>query len=174
MSAQRTPSQTIGPFFHEALRWEDGGNVSFAEPGARIVLTGRVTDGAGAPVADAMMETWQLSPAGGTPRPAAGDARPHGFARVQTASDGGYRIETSLPGGELPCLEVAFFARGLLKALRTRVYFAPEERVAGDPALRALAGSPRAKTLVARSSGAHEYRWDVRLQGEGETVFFAV
>ena len=83
-------------------------------------------------MADAMMETWQLSPAGRPPRPAAGDARPHGFARVQTASDGGYRIETSLPGGELPCLEVAFFARGLLKALRTRVYFAPEERVAGE------------------------------------------
>jgi len=173
MAEARTPSQTIGPFFHEALRWEDGGNVTFAEPGRRIVLSGRVLDGAGAPVADAMMETWQLSPAGRTPAPATGSARPHGFGRVETGKDGRYRIETSLPGGELPCIEVSFFARGLLKALRTRVYLASEERVRADPALHALAGSPRLKTLVAAPAGANEYRWDVRLQGEGETVFFA-
>lgn len=174
MAARRTPSQTVGPFFHEALRWKDGGNVTFAEPGRRIVLAGRVLDGAGEAVDDALMETWQLSPLGKTPASAAGDGRPHGFGRVETDEDGRFRIETSMPGGEAPCLEVAFFARGLLKALRTRVYLAPEERVRADPVLRAISGSPRLKTLIARSSGGDEYRWDVRLQGAGETVFFAV
>lgn len=170
---QRTPSQTIGPFFHEALRWKDGGRVSFAEAGQRIVLTGRVTDGAGEPVGDAMIETWQLSPQGGTPAAASGSANPHGFGRVETAKDGGYRIETSMPGGALPCLEVTLFARGLLKGLRTRVYFAAEDRVRSDPALARIGASPRVATLVARPGGANEYRWDVRLQGESETVFFA-
>ncbi len=174
MAARRTPSQTVGPFFHEALRWADGGNVTFAEPGRRIVLTGRVLDGTGEPVTDAMMETWQLSPLGKAPAPATGDARPHGFGRVETGGDGSFRIKTSMPGGETPCLEVAFFARGLLKGLRTRVYFAAEDRVRADPVLHAIAGSPRVKTLIAQSAGGDEYRWDVRLQGEGETVFFAV
>ena len=173
MGAQRTPSQTIGPFFHEALRWKDGGHVTFSEPGKRIVLTGRVTDGAGAPVADALMETWQLSPAGKPPAPATGAAKPHGFGRVETAKDGTFRIETAMPGGDCPHVDVSLFARGLLKALRTRVYLAAEDRVRSDPALNAIAASPRVKTLVATPAGANEYRWDVRLQGEGETVFFA-
>ncbi len=165
--AGRTPSQTIGPFFHEALRWEDGARVTLAQPGERIVLTGRIVDGAGEPVSDALMETWQRALA-----PATGNAKPHGFARLETSADGSYRIETTLPAGDAPCLEVTLFARGLLKALRTRVYFAPQERVRADPALAALADSPRLATLVARRD-AGGWRWDVRLQGEGETVFFA-
>ncbi|MGZ5037080.1 MAG: protocatechuate 3,4-dioxygenase subunit alpha [Usitatibacter sp.] len=169
---ERTPSQTIGPFFHEGLRWRDGGKVAFAEGGRRIVLTGRVIDGAGDPVGDAMIETWQLSPKGSAPAAAEADANPTGFGRVETAKDGTYRIETAMPGGELPCIDVAIFARGLLKALRTRVYLAPEDRVRSDPALAPIAGSPRVKTLVASGTG-DEYRWDIRLQGEGETVFFA-
>jgi len=163
----RTPSQTIGPFFHEALRWPDGARVTLAEPGERIVLTGRIVDGAGDPVGDAMMETWQRALA-----PASGSAKPHGFGRLQTAQDGSYRIETTLPPDDAPYLEVTLFARGLLKALRTRVYFVTEERVRADPALAALGDAPRARTLVARRDGA-EWRWDVRLQGEGETVFFS-
>jgi protocatechuate 3,4-dioxygenase alpha subunit len=173
MAAKRTPSQTVGPFFHEALRWPDGGNVTFAEAGERIVLAGRVIDGAGDAVADALVETWQLSPRGKTPAPATGHARPHGFGRVETAKDGTFRIETSMPGGAAPCIEVSIFARGLLKALRTRVYFAAEELVRADPVLRGLSGSDRVKTLLAQASGPREYRWEVRLQGPGETVFFA-
>jgi protocatechuate 3,4-dioxygenase alpha subunit len=173
MAAQRTPSQTIGAFFHEGLRGKDGAKITFAEGGRRIVLTGRVLDGAGEPVPDALMETWQLSPQGKTPAPASGAAKPHGFGRVEMAKDGSYRIETSMPGGDCPFIDVTFFARGLLKGLRTRVYLAPEERVRADPALKALAQSPRLKTLLATHAGGDEYRWDVRLQGEGETVFFA-
>jgi protocatechuate 3,4-dioxygenase, alpha subunit len=171
--AARTPSQTIGPFFHEALRWRDGGRVGLAEAGTAIRLSGRVLDGEGLPVDDAMVETWQLSPSGQAPAPSSGGDRPHGFARVETGKDGGFSIETRLPGGaSAPCLEVAIFARGLLKPLRTRVYLAPEAEVRADPQMQALAGSPRLATLVAAPAGPGEWRWDVRLQGDGETVFF--
>ena len=166
--ADRTPSQTVGPFFHEALRWKDGGKVASAGGGEPVVLVGRITDGAGAPVGDAMVETWQAQ----SPGAAASSGNPRGFARVETSADGTFRIETSMPPSELPFLDVTLFARGLLKALRTRVYLAPEEAVRADPLLAPIASSPRLATLVARRAGA-EYRWDVRLQGEDETVFFA-
>ena len=170
----RTPSQTVGPFFSDALRWHDGGIVKFAEPaGDRIVIEGRVFDGAGAAVADALVETWQLSPTGRACAPAPGDANPHGFGRVNTSADGSFRIETAMPGGSgVPFLEVTLLARGLLKALRTRVYLAPLERVRTEPSLAPLSASPRLATLVASAQGGGRYRWDVHLQGEGETVFF--
>jgi protocatechuate 3,4-dioxygenase alpha subunit len=172
--ADRTPSQTIGPFFHEALRWRNGHRVDLAEPGATVRLTGRILDGAGAPVGDAMIETWQTSPTGEAPSAATASDKPHGFARVETTKDGGYEIETRMPGGSgAPCLEVAIFARGLLKPLRTRVYLAAEAQVREDPAMKALAQSPRLPTLVATPGAGGEWRWDVRLQGEAETVFFA-
>jgi protocatechuate 3,4-dioxygenase alpha subunit len=157
--ADRTPSQTVGPFFSEALRWQDGGRIAPTAPGARMVLTGRITDGAGNPVGDALVEA-QL-------------AKPHGFGRVETAKDGTYRLEAPLASDAAPFLDVVIFARGLLKPLRTRVYFAPEERVRADPALQALGESPRLGTLIATPAGEAQFRWDIRLQGEGETVFFA-
>lgn len=170
--ADRTPSQTVGPFFHEALRWKDAGRVAFAREGERVVVTGRMTDGAGEPVADAMVESWQRAPGGDWPS-GEGSANPFGFARVETGRDGTFRIETQKPGGPHPHLDIAIFARGLLKPLRTRVYLAPLEQVREDPALKPLAASPRVATLVGEPGKAGEYRWDVRLQGEGETVFFA-
>jgi protocatechuate 3,4-dioxygenase alpha subunit len=166
--AERTPSQTVGPFFHEALRWKDGGKVPLAGDGEPVVLVGRITDGAGAPVSDAMVEAWQVLPQGA----AATSGNPRGFARVETERDGTFRIETRMPPAQVPYLDVALFARGLLKPLRTRVYLAPEAAVKSDPLLASIASSPRLATLVARREG-NEYRWEVRLQGEGETVFFA-
>jgi protocatechuate 3,4-dioxygenase alpha subunit len=168
---ERTPSQTVGPFFHDALRWRDGHRAAFAEPGVDLVLVGRMLDGAGQPVGDALVETWQRSPTGATPA-ACRDGNPYGFARVETNKDGTFRIETRMPGGPAPHLDVTILARGLLKALRTRVYLAPEEAVRADPAMKALAASPRIATLLARHEGG-EYRWEVRLQGDGETVFFS-
>jgi protocatechuate 3,4-dioxygenase alpha subunit len=169
----RTPSQTVGPYFALVLPWPDGARVAFAEGGARVSVAGRVLDGEGHPVPDALIETWQRSPAGTTPQPASGASRPNGFARVAADGDGAFRIETAMPGGAIACLEVIVLARGLLKALHTRVYLAPEAQVRGDPALKSIAASPRVSTLVARPVGDGAYAWDVRLQGEGETVFFA-
>lgn len=175
----RTASQTIGPFFHEALRWPDGERVRFAERGEPIVLTGRLLDGAGQPLADSLIETWQLSPEGKTPASATDGGRPHGLGRVETKADGMYRIETLMPAapsGAPPFIDVTVFARGLLRPLRTRVYLADEARVRAEPLLGPLAGSTRVRTLIAAREGNESpavYRWDIRLQGVGETVFFA-
>jgi len=170
--AQRSPSQTIGPFFHEGLRWKDGGRVGFASSGERIVLTGRILDGAGEPVGDALIETWQQTPKASAAA-AQGSENPHGFGRVETAKDGTFRIETSIPTGDVPALDVSIFARGLLKALRTRVYLASREDARRDPLIARLGDSPRLDTLIAKPAGNSEYRWEVRLQGERETIFFA-
>ena len=169
--AARTPSQTVGPFFHEGLRWDEGHKVTFAEKGRPVAVFGRVLDGAGEPVADALIETWQRCATGviGT---SASEGRPHGFGRVSTGADGTFRIETTMPGGRAPFLDVTIHARGLLKAVRTRVYLADEGQVRADPLLAPLAGSPRVATLVARLTRDDQFQWDVRLQGEGETVFF--
>jgi protocatechuate 3,4-dioxygenase alpha subunit len=175
-----TPSQTVGPFFATDLYWRDGGRVLFGSHGRGIVLTGRVLDGAGAPVADALVETWQADPEGKAPAGGDGD-RPHGYARVRTGLDGGYRIETLMPGAVAapggaryaPQLSVMIFARGLLKAVVTRVFLADPAELADDPLARTIGDPARLRTLVAaRDPGDPSvYRWDVRLQGEGETVF---
>jgi len=166
---QRSPSQTVGPYYAIALPWKDGGRVTGCS-GARIVLEGRILDGAGQPVPDALLETWQAPDRNAAPSP---DGKPHGFGRVSADANGLYRIETAMPAGAAPCLDVTILARGLLKHLHTRVYFADEARVRSEPALAPLASSPRLATLIARKAAAGEYRWDVRLQGEDETVFFA-
>ncbi len=171
--AGRTPSQTIGPYYRFGLRWTDGGKVGFSETGKKVVITGRIFDGSGALVEDALIETWQHTPSNAIPAPASGSANPHGFGRSDTFDGGVFRIETLLPGGPVPAIDVTIFARGLLTALRTRVYLAPEADVRTDPLLAAVANSPRVKTLIATPAGGNEYRWDVRLQGEGETIFFA-
>ena len=170
--AGRTPSQTIGPFFHLGLRWPGAHRVGFAEKGTGVVLTGRIIDGAGEAVGDALFETWQDCATGAAPAGATGGANPNGFGRVETERDGTFRIETTMPGGPSPSIDVSIFARGLLKPLRTRVYFSPEAARA-DPVLAPVASSPRLGTLVAKRERDGEYRWDVRLQGEGETIFFA-
>jgi protocatechuate 3,4-dioxygenase alpha subunit len=169
----RSPSQTAGPFFHEGLRWPDSHRVTFAEPGIAVTLEGRLVDGAGEPVGDALVETWQASPTGGVPAPAGRGARPHGFGRVETDAEGRFRIDTLMPGGEAPFLDVSIFARGLMKALRTRVYLCPLDAARVDPALAAIAASPRLATLVAQPAGHGTWRWQGLLQGDCETVFFS-
>ena len=166
----RSPSQTVGPYFSIALPWKDGGRVTGCG-GEPLVLEGRVLDGAGQPVPDALVETWQ---APDRDAPPARDGKPHGFGRASADASGLFRIETAMPAGPVPFLEVTILARGLLKHVHTRVYFADEARVRGEAAMAPLAASPRLPTLIARRAADGEYRWDVRLQGEGETVFFAV
>ncbi len=179
--AIRTPSQTIGPFFHVGLKWEEGEKVAFESRGERITLTGRVHDGAGNPIADALIETWQAGPDGRAPVPGSA-ARVTGYSRAATDADGRYTIETVMPGacagagGEKlpPQIHVTIFARGLLKALRTRVFLAEPAAVTGDPLARAA--GPRVDTLIAlrdaKDSGT--WRWDVRFQGKDETAFIEI
>jgi len=178
---KRTPSQTIGPFFHGSLRWEGCERVQFAETGKAIVVTGKLLDGTGEPLGDSLIETWQLSPSGKPPAVPKDAAVPYGYGRIETARDGSFRIETLMPGaagGSAPHIEVTVLARGVLRALRTRVYLADEARVRADPILEPLAGSERVRTLIAsrargEAGSAPVYHWNIRLQGDGETVFFA-
>ena len=175
-----TPSQTVGPFFARDLLWKDGGTVLFPGRADRITLTGSVFDGNGAPIHDALFETWQADPSGAVPSGHDG-ARPYGYGRVSTDAEGRYAIETVVPGpfkgpaGEryAPQISVAIFARGLLKALHTRVFLAPLEAITDDPLARAIGDRERLRTLVAPrdDKDAKVYRWDVRLRGAGEAVF---
>jgi protocatechuate 3,4-dioxygenase alpha subunit len=174
----RTPSQTIGPFFHVGLKWENGNQVELGSPGEQIVLTGHIYDGAGAIVTDALIETWQADSTGKIP--GAGSAgKAQGYSRAATDEAGMFTIETLMPGacrgpaGEAyaPQLHVTLFARGLLKAVRTRVFMASREAIKDDPL--AHAAGPRAATLIAAKDARDPkiWRWDVRLQGKDETVF---
>jgi protocatechuate 3,4-dioxygenase alpha subunit len=172
-----TPSQTVGPFLHIGLVWEDAVDVvPDGTPGA-IWLHGQVYDGAGEPVTDAMVETWQADPDGGFDQP----EKFRAFGRSATGSRGEWGVRTLKPGvvtspdGDIqaPHVDVSVFARGLLDRVVTRIYFDDEEDANhADPVLSALPDERRG-TLVARTVDGG-YRLDIRLQGEAETVFFDV
>ena len=181
-----TPSQTVGPFFARALPWPEGPYVvPDGTPGA-FWIRGRVLDGDGAPVADALVETWQADPDGRFDHPddrrgVAGAAGFRGFGRCPTDADGRYGIHTVQPGrvpgpdggDQAPHIDLSIFARGLLDRLVTRLYLPNEAAAnAADPVLAELAEPVRA-TLIASVTG-DGYTFDIRLQGEHETVFFAV
>lgn len=182
-----TPSQTVGPFLHIGLIWEDGGQICAPGAPGSFQLTGRVFDGAGEPVPDALVEVWQADPAGrfahpDDPRGAVpGPAGFRGFGRCPTDEHGGYLFRTVKPGAlptvdgrlEAPHLNLSIFARGLLDRVVTRVYFADEVANADDPVLCALPEPERRDTLLATPVPGG-YAFDIRLQGEGETVFFDV
>jgi protocatechuate 3,4-dioxygenase, alpha subunit len=172
-----TPSQTVGPFFAIGLPWPEGPNVVSAdEPGA-FTIRGLVTDGEGVPIPDAVVETWQPDAAG-----AFGERDGfRGFARVPTGDEGTFAIRTVKPGSvpdadgvpQAPHIDVSLFCRGLLHRVVTRIYFADEEAAnAADPVL-ATVPAERRDTLLARETD-DGYRFDIHLQGDGETVFFDV
>jgi protocatechuate 3,4-dioxygenase alpha subunit len=180
-----TPSQTVGPFFAYALTPRDYGGLELATgamapegaQGERIRIAGAVYDGDGIGVPDAMIEIWQADPQG---QYGAGDnASFTGFGRIETDAQGGFAIETLRPGvvpgpdgvPQAPHLTVSVFARGLLVRLATRIYLADEPANDADPVL-ALVPPERRATLIALRDGEGAFRFDIRLQGEGETVFF--
>ena len=182
MSDLLTPSQTVGPFLSIGLTWTDGHLVvPEGTPGA-IRISGVVTDGAGAPVPDGVIETWQADPDGrfdhpDDPRGPSGSGF-RGFGRCPTDEEGRYQIVTVKPGalgdGQAPHIDVTVLARGLLDRVVTRIYFPDEaEANAADPLLSSLPPD-RVATLVAEPVGEGELRFDIRLQGEGETVFLQV
>ncbi len=185
MGAGRTPSQTIGPFFHDALLDRDRSGLVPREHPTAIEIRGAIYDGAGEPVSDAMVEIWQANPTGRYDDPE--DDREDlpleegvtGFGRSGTAS-GEFSFVTLKPGAvpcpdgrpQAPHVMVRVFARGLLKPLVTRIYFADErEANAADPVLSSIEDRELRDTLIARNEeGA--LRFDVHLQGEGQTAFF--
>ena len=180
MSAVPTPGQTVGPFFGYAL--PDPGDAELVPPGrpGALRLFGRVLDGDGAPVPDALLELRQAGPDGAVPR-LPGSLRRDGWTftgwgRAATDAAGGYTFTTLLPGalGGAPFFALAVLARGLLDRLTTRAYppaTSPQEQaaLAADPLLAAVPPHRRGTLLARPEDGG--LRFDVVLQGEGETVF---
>jgi protocatechuate 3,4-dioxygenase alpha subunit len=191
MSSVPTPSQTVGPFFSFGLTTEKCSVRCIAgqqAKGERVLLMCRVLDGDGIPVPDAMIEIWQADADGKYNHPddaqhQTADPACTGFGRMGTAEDGSCAFETIKPGRvpgpgnvfQAPHLSLAVFARGLLKQLYTRVYFAGDSANQDDPIL-ALVPEQRRETLMAHPDPARPnvWRFDVHLQGEHETVFFDV
>lgn len=196
MVLKQTPSQTVGPFFSFGLAPEQYGYdfasaasavlADAATSGTRIRIVGRVMDGEQKPLGDALVEIWQ---ADGTGRydqpvgPGTSNALFSGFGRMGTGTDPEKRFifETVMPGAvatdQAPHVTLVVFARGMLNHLYTRMYFSDmAEANASDPVLQTVPPARR-HTLIARREQEQEgltYHFDIRLQGENETVFFDV
>lgn len=187
----QTPSQTVGPYFSMRLA-RPGENVLPVPEGAeRILIVGKVTDGDGNHVEDALLETWQANPGGRYRHPddiRDIDLNPEftGFARAMSDFETGeYRLETVKPGivpdpeGEpqAPHISVIIQARGMLNPLFTRIYFSDEPELNDHDLILRHVPAERRDTLIARlepDSDPRHYVFDIRLQGTGETVFFDV
>lgn len=186
MSLQMTTSQTVGPYLHIGLTWLITDRIAGrSASGERWIIEGRVLDGDGKPVNDALLELWQADANGRYPHPEDQQTGPieegfRGFGRVATDDAGAFRFETIKPGPvpgpggttQAPHILVTIFMRGQLKQLSTRLYFPGEVANAKDPVLTVVPADRR-DTLVARPAAgkAGVLEWDVILQGEKETVF---
>jgi protocatechuate 3,4-dioxygenase alpha subunit len=189
MKAGQTPSQTVGPFFRPSLIEAGAENLVQAETrGERITIEGRVIDGDGAPVTDAVLEIWQANAEGRYDHPDDDqekllDPAFHGYGRVATDATGTFRFHTIKPGAvpgvdgalQAPHINVSIFARGLLKRLITRIYFPDEPLNAADAVLNAASRARRATMIAAWTDAKHRaLRFDVILQGAHETVFLDI
>jgi protocatechuate 3,4-dioxygenase alpha subunit len=164
LTLPRTPSQTVGPFFSFGLCVLPQSELLEADDDRALRIDGSVIDGAGNPVADAMVEVWQ------PPGPPGA-----GWARSGTDAAGGYSFVVARPraaNGGAAHLDVLVFARGLLKPVMTRMYLPGDADLGADPVLAALPAE-RAQTMVAVAEG-DALRFDIHLQGDRETVFFDV
>jgi len=197
MSRGQTPSQTVGPFFAygltpEQFRYPFRGTAIhvMAKPGTdgdHIRIEGRVFDGQGDPVPDAMIELWQANAHGRYNHPADDrqdnllDPDFNGFGRAGTDKEGGFVFETVKPGpigdGQAPHINVILFMRGMLSHAYTRIYFSDETAAnENDPVLGAV-DTARRGSLIARrdeTPGGAVYRLDIHMQGDAETVFFDI
>jgi protocatechuate 3,4-dioxygenase, alpha subunit len=185
MTLVATTSQTVGPFFRiglshlcAACTYQEGYS------GSAITISGQITDGKGLPVPDAQLEFWQADTGGNYPDTTAVGTEPRflGFARVAVDEQGAFSLRTILPGAvveadgsrQAPHIVVLVFLRGLLRHLITRIYFADQPSNHSDPVLQAVP-EKRRETLIASAdaNAPGSYQWDIRLQGERETVFLA-
>jgi len=187
-----TPSQTVGPYFSMRLPWAGGPYVVPEGTEGAITIVGRLTDGAGDPIPDGLIETWQANPAGRFAHPDDprgpvpwGDKAFRGFGRSETAHDGTFKIVTLKPGpvpdgaggNQAPHIDVSVFSRGMLDRSVTRIYFSDEETAnAADPVLAQVPAGRRATLLATPYDDGTAtpglYRFDIRMQGDQETVFF--
>jgi protocatechuate 3,4-dioxygenase alpha subunit len=196
-----TPSQTVGPYFaygltptgrcewkpNDAYAWKQTIGDNLVTPdaiGERIRIEGCIRDGDGVPIPDAMLEIWQADGQGRYAGGAEGGARSNaafkGHGRSATDKNGVFAFDTVKPGPvpapgggmQAPHVLVAVFARGMLRQVHTRLYFEGEAGNAADPIL-ALVPAERRDTLIAKKDGA-TWRFDIHMQGDGETVFFDV
>ncbi len=169
-----TASQTIGPYWHiiEDKSWAD--LTRFGATGDKLVLTGTIFDGDGKPCPEACVEIWQTDPP-------ASDIFP-GFGRANTDASGTFRLVTIKPGPvaglgntqQAPHIAINILSRGLMTGLVTRAYFKGEALNETDPLLTSIEDPALRGTLIAAPEGAGVWRLDIRLQGEGETVFLDV
>lgn len=195
---KESPSQTAGPYVHIGMTPnfcgitgvidQDPGKTMLADGynGPRIALRGRVIDGSGAPVSDAVLEIWQADADGNYPQASEQPQAFTGWGRQPTREDGSFLFETLKPGrvkapdGTLmaPHISVWIVARGINIGLQTRVYFDDEaEANSADYVLKKVMDPRRRATLIAKrddADGVLAYHFDIRLQGEGETVFFDI
>ncbi|MFJ8826757.1 protocatechuate 3,4-dioxygenase subunit alpha [Streptomyces sp. NPDC102467] len=187
-NALPTPSHTVGPFYGYALPFPGGGDIAPVGHPDTVTVQGYVYDGAGDPLPDAFVEVWGADPEGRVSRvdgsirrdPASGGYLGRngveftGWGRVQTDANGHWYVRTLRPGARgdsAPYLSLCVFARGLLVHLFTRIYLPGDDpALAADPLLSRVEPARR-DTLVAREQADGTYRFDIRLQGEGETVF---
>ncbi|MFD6169298.1 protocatechuate 3,4-dioxygenase subunit alpha [Streptomyces coeruleorubidus] len=183
-----TPSHTVGPFYGHALPFRGGEDIAPLGHPDTVTVHGYVTDGAGVPLPDALIELWGADPDGNVPTadgsmrrdPASGGFLGRngveftGWGRIQTDANGHWYARTLRPGARgrsAPYISVCVFARGLLVHLYTRIYLPGDDVVlAADPLLSGLEDGRR-DTLIAVAEADGTYRFDIRLQGEGETVF---
>jgi protocatechuate 3,4-dioxygenase alpha subunit len=188
---EETPSQTAGPFVHigclpshagiEGVYAEDLGRspVRDGVTGEVVTITGTVLDGTGWVLRDVLLESWQADAAGRFPGQEGADPQVIGFCRFAADAETGlFTLRTVKPGrvalrdGRLQAPHVALWivARGINVGLQTRIYFEDEDN-ADDPLLSRIEQRPRVETLIAKRTALGQYRFDIRLQGEGETVF---
>jgi protocatechuate 3,4-dioxygenase alpha subunit len=186
---KQTASQTVGPFYAIGLtRKPMNVLVSADTPGERIRVEGRIFDGDGRPVPDAMIEIWQANASGRYNNPEDKQEKPldpdfMGWGRCGTDENGAYGFDTIRPGPvpgangtvQAPHISVVVFARGMLTHAFTRIYFADQRENDSDAVLSSIKSTARRQTLIApreENDGKTVYRFDVSLQGEKETVFF--
>jgi protocatechuate 3,4-dioxygenase alpha subunit len=187
MSLQTTTWQTVGPFFRIGLeRCFQKDIAGEGVRGERVAIEGRLLDGDGIPIPDAVIEVWQANAEGKYVHPADTQDKPrergfHGFGRIPTGEDGTFRFTTVKPGSvpgpdgqrQAPHLVISVLMRGLLKGLFTRAYFA-DHPGNGDDLILKLVPTERRKTLLLTPSADHAnlLHWEIRMQGREETVFF--